>query len=218
MKDIQALVLAAGSASRMGKPKQLLRVGGRSILEHTIVSILPVEFKHIIAVIGNKKDKIMEEIKIKDPRFNWVINEAFQEGQSTSLKIGIRSFNEPTIHVMIFLGDLPFIKQDTIEKIFQAGREKLRDTNSPFTIRPVYQGTVGHPVFFGNMSSAIFEPLSGDLGAKPIMKEIPEHLTIALADQGILFDIDTINDFHEAKAAYHRNRSIRTADILKCME
>lgn len=208
MKDIHAVILAAGSASRMGKPKQLLKIGERSILEHTIESVLSLEFKRIAAVIGNEKDRIEEEIKIKDTRFNWVVNEAFREGQSTSLKAGIQSFNESIIHVMIFLGDLPFIKQDTIEIIFQTGREKLLCTNSPFTVRPVCQGTAGHPVFFGNMSQAAFDQLTGDEGAKPLMKEIPEHLKIIVEDQGILFDIDTINDYNKAKAVYHSNSPI----------
>lgn len=204
MMDIQAIILAAGYARRMGEPKQLLRIGEKTILEFALEPILSMDFRHVIAVIGNEKDRIKKQIKINDPRFSWVINELFHEGQSTSIKAGIKSLNESPVHVMIFLGDLPFIKKETISVIYQTGLKKLQETGTTFTVRPVYQGVPGHPVFLGNMSETDFDRLKGDQGAKPLMKEITEHIEIEVEDRGILFDIDTPNDYNEAKAMYRR--------------
>lgn len=54
------------------------------------------------------------------------MNEFYREGENRTIKTRIRSFNESTIHVMIFLGDLPFIKQETVDKAFRLARKKSK--------------------------------------------------------------------------------------------
>lgn len=54
------------------------------------------------------------------------MNEFYREGKNTSIKTRIRSFNKSTIHVMIFLGDVPFIRQEAIDKAFRLARKNAR--------------------------------------------------------------------------------------------
>ncbi|RDW15389.1 nucleotidyltransferase family protein [Oceanobacillus chungangensis] len=199
MMNINALILAAGSSSRMGTQKQLLKLGEQTILEHVIELTISIEFTKIIAVIGNEKDRIRNQIFIDDPRFIWAVNEEYIEGQSASIKAGVRTIDEEYVNVMIFLGDLPFIKKETAGHIYRAGLKELNEDKNPFIIQPVYKGMPGHPVFFGNMPNKCFDLLEGDKGAKVLIKSISSHIKIDVDDEGILFDIDTPEDYFEAE-------------------
>ncbi|QGS69378.1 NTP transferase domain-containing protein [Oceanobacillus sp. 143] len=147
MMNIYSIILAAGSSSRMGTHKQLLKLGEQTILEHVINLTITIEFSKIIAVIGNEKDRVRNQIFIDEPRFIWSVNEEYNKGQSTSIKTGIRTIGEEYVNVMIFLGDLPFIKKETAGRIYRAGLSELAGNTNPFIIQPVYKGMPGHPVF-----------------------------------------------------------------------
>lgn len=196
---IGCIILAAGTGSRMGDVKQLLPLEGKTILEHVIQKTLKEDFSEIITVIGFEAAQIKSEIKINDPRLQWVENKQYVAGQSTSLKKGIQSMQQETTSFMVFLGDLPFIDAKTIQLILEAGKEKKRVTREPFVIRPTYNDVAGHPVFFGNMDCALFSTLDGDQGAKKMIKQINMQIYIDVSDKGIVQDIDTPIDYRNAK-------------------
>lgn len=197
--SICAIILAAGSSTRMGKPKQLLLLNGRPLLEHVILGVAACEFSEIIAVVGHEAEQIQKAIPIKDPRFSWVVNPAYSSGQSSSLKSGMAHAGKHHDGIMVFLGDLPFILESTIQSIFLSGTKMLFESGESFIIQPNYCGVMGHPVFFGNIARELFMPLHGDKGAKAIMENIPCRKQFLVEDEGILFDIDTSEAYEKAK-------------------
>lgn len=197
--SVGAIVLAAGTSSRMGRMKQLLPLKGRPLLRHVIDKVLKEEFSEVVTVIGFQAEKIKEEIQIIDERFRWIVNENYLSGQSSSLKSGVVSLNEKTAGMMVFLGDLPFCSQETIHEIYQTGYELLKTHPTSFVVQPVLYGKAGHPVFFGHVNKNFFNKLEGDRGAKIIMKQIPYHKRISVTDEGILFDIDTPVEYLNAE-------------------
>ena len=197
--QISCIILAAGTARRMGKPKQLLPLGNTSILERVIHQTLKESFSEIITVIGHKASVIKQEIIIHDPRFRWVKNEHYLTGQSSSLKVGINHIASDNSSFMVFLGDLPFISNETIQEVLETGVHMEKKTNDPFMIRPTYQGVAGHPVFFGNMDENFFNKLDGDQGAKVMIKEIDCQVYLDVTDEGIIKDIDTPDDYEFAR-------------------
>lgn len=198
-RAISAIILAAGSSSRMGKPKQLLPLGERTILEHVINYTINENFLEIITVIGHEASKLCNEITVDDQRFRWVVNEAYHRGQSTSLKLGIDMLQENIRHFMVFLGDLPFISPRTIKLIYRTGEKLALTKKEPFIIQAEYESVQGHPVFFGNIDRTFFAQLKGDQGAKGIMNQIQFHKNLIVKDKGIVFDIDTPRDYLLAK-------------------
>jgi molybdenum cofactor cytidylyltransferase len=127
--SICAVILAAGTSSRMGQPKQLLELKGRLLLEHVIQTASAANFSEIITVIGCEADKIQKSILIEDSRFRWVFNEDYLSGQGSSLKAGILNAEDHHSGIMVFLGDLPFIKESTIQSIYQSGKDRLKKYN-----------------------------------------------------------------------------------------
>ncbi|MDY0393794.1 nucleotidyltransferase family protein [Virgibacillus halophilus] len=169
--SIHAIILAAGTSRRMGKPKQLLPFGDNSLLETVIRLVNKWDFSEVLTVIGREAEIIQKEIIVNDPSFRWIINSSFTNGQSDSLKKAMEQIERTPLNAMIFLGDLPLLKEETIQKVLNAGKEKLVQTSKPFVVRPKMKGKVGHPVFFGNAESEWFQQLHGDQGAKPIIKK-----------------------------------------------
>lgn len=203
-ENIAAIILAAGTASRLGTPKQLVTIQGKKLLEHVIDLSLAFPFAEIIAVLGYQAAQIQQEIRVTDSRFHWLYNEQYETGQSSSLKRAIFALRPEMMHVMIFLGDVPFIKRETLHQLFETGRRIAKKTDAPFVVRPTYAGKEGHPVFFGNLERASFTKLTGDVGAKKLIKVIGNITLLPVNDDGILFDIDTPEDL-QAAATFRLN-------------
>ncbi|WP_019120653.1 nucleotidyltransferase family protein [Brevibacillus massiliensis] len=203
--QVSAVILAAGMSTRMGEPKQLLKLGGSCLLERVIRQVLAAKVAEVIAVIGYRAEEIQREIRIADSRFRWVVNPAFASGQSSSLVRGMQAAAHPA--VMVFLADLPLIADETIQSVMQRGAGLLSEWQEPFVVQPAFQGDAGHPVFFGNVDAEAFHKLEGDQGAKPILGTMRQRIRIPVDDPGILFDIDTREAYRQALWMLERKSS-----------
>ncbi|MFK2825713.1 nucleotidyltransferase family protein [Bacillus sp. B190/17] len=201
--DVYAMILAAGTSSRMGQPKQLLPLGEYFILEHVIHRVLEGPFTKVAAVIGHEAAAIQESIHIEDRRFQWIINKNYHLGKSSSLICGLESFISTGSNVMVFLGDLPFISDETVHTLYESGMELFSECGEPFIVRPVYKEVPGHPVFFGQVNKGLFDDLGGDQGAKAIIERFTCRKHLIVEDEGVLLDVDTPEAYKEAKK---RNR------------
>lgn len=197
---VAAIILGAGMSKRMGTAKQLLQLGERSLLEVTITNVLHSGFPRVFGVIGHEAERIQAELEISDERFQWVLNEEYKKGQSTSLFSGLQqALNEEYSSVMIFLGDMPFIKQETIEFVLCSGRAIGSQTEKPFMLQPEYNQIPGHPVYLGNVHEGMFPFLAGDEGAKGLKKSLHFYKRLRVTDPGCVFDIDTPEVYEKAK-------------------
>lgn len=194
-----AIILAAGTSTRMGQTKQLLSIDGQTILGKIITDILSHPFDKVYTVIGHEAAQIQEEIMIDDSRFEWLYNSEYQKGQSTSLKIALRKALLEFSHVFIFLGDLPLIKKETIVMLLETSLKSVNHYSTTFLVRPMYKGIVGHPVFLGNMTPILTEKIQGDQGIKSIRDEIADKIILPVEDVGVIFDIDTPNSYKRLK-------------------
>ncbi len=175
---IGAVVLAAGEGKRFGKNKLLEKINGKSIIEHVLSN---VDIERVI-IVGKYAKELLpylkDEIVIYNPK--WM------EGISTSIKLGLRFFQNYD-GVLIVLGDMPFVKREDIHKIIASFNP---DCNA---VIPTYERAWGNPVI---LSRKIFDKImeiKGDEGAKKILKNI-ENLCFVECSKGVLIDIDTIDD------------------------
>jgi molybdenum cofactor cytidylyltransferase len=188
-----ALILAAGTSSRMGTPKQLLDWGGTPLLEQVIRKTLALPFSEVVAVVGHRAKEIRRLIRIEDDRFRWVVNRDYAAGQSTSLLAGLASGEGRHHSAMVFLGDQPLIAEETIRRILESGLEQLRALRKPepLVVRPSFRNIPGHPVFLGNIGLRNLTRLKGDLGAKEMLRTIRNRTIQSVEDSGVVLDIDT---------------------------
>ncbi|MFA9560256.1 nucleotidyltransferase family protein [Evansella sp. AB-rgal1] len=201
---ISAIILAAGRSSRMGSPKQLLQFNGKNMLEMVIESVAVHAFAQVVVVVGHQHQQIMNSVKLQNVKIDWVLNEKYMEGQSTSFAKGIQQMKNTISSAMFFLGDQPFIQKETIDNIIMEGEEKQKQVSSPFVIRPFYIEEPGHPVLFHNIRNLDLTQLSGDEGGKGLMQQIKNKVKLQIDDPFTTMDIDTPKDYEKALELINR--------------
>jgi molybdenum cofactor cytidylyltransferase len=192
MKSVAALILAAGKSERMGSPKPLLRIHGRTFLEKIAEEAQSSQLHPIRTVLGHRSSEILEVL----PQFqeSAVINPKYELGQLSSLQCGLRSLAETSLDgVMVFLIDHPFVHRDLANQLLRAFSAKT----APVVV-PSFQNRRGHPMIF---ASSVFEELLRaplDQGAVAVVKRHhAQILHLEVNDPGVLIDIDTPEDYNE---------------------
>src|SRR5262249_15784388 len=109
---ICAIVLAAGKSERMGRPKALLPLRGKTFLQNILVAISPSPVEDTCVGVGHHRDEIERHIT---PPARIVFNPDYERGMITSLQAGIRSLPSATAGALLFLVDHPLVDSDTIE-------------------------------------------------------------------------------------------------------
>lgn len=184
MKHLQALILAAGSSRRFPSNKLLRPLpDGRCLLDvsHQLAHMLT---PHVLLVI-NDKDQLQQHCLAQ--QYNYVINPQADSGMASSIACGVTA-SADTDGWAIFLADMPCITRATLQL--------LRDdwTTHDITI-PTFQHHHGHPVIFSHHWYERLCALSGDQGARRLLREHPQVFHLGTNDPGICFDIDTEADW-----------------------
>jgi molybdenum cofactor cytidylyltransferase len=194
--NLTAVILASGMSSRMKTTKQLLPIDGVPLLEYCVHKILKSPFAEILSIVGHDYEKIKSTIQIKDHRYKWHYNSNYHEGQSSALKSAVSALHN-TDGMMVFLADQPLIETQTIEIIYNRAIELLSSDKKNIVIQPSRLGMKGHPVFFSSDLFPAFTQLDGDEGGKKIIRNASYHEVIEVMDAGIIFDVDTPDDYRK---------------------
>ncbi len=192
--EVSAIVLAAGMSRRMGAPKQLLRAGGISLLEHTLTHVRKSTVGDIILVLGFAAEQIREQISTEGLKV--VINEAYQEGMASSLRAGIAALAPQTQAALIVLADLPLVRPRTLDRLIEHHRKF-----HPQIVIPTYKGFRGNPVLLDRSVFTEVTDLRGDIGCRAIFGKHTENIArLEVDDPGIILDVDTRQDFEKYAA------------------
>lgn len=196
---VTAIVLAAGSSSRMGRTKQLLVYHGRPLLRHVIDTLCLSRVDKIVVVLGHRQDEVAAVLAGLPLQI--VINPDYALGQSSSVKAGLKALQGPGVDccspdagkerqgVLFVLGDQPLLKPETVNLLI----ENFMAHGG--IVAPFYHGARGNPVLFDLSYWPEFDALQGDAGAREIITRHPEALRkIEVNDPGILLDVDTPED------------------------
>jgi len=189
---VSGVVLAAGASTRMGRPKQLLLIAGRPLLQHVVDVALASSLDEVIVVLGHRADEV-ESVLTLGGRARAVLNPEFAEGQITSLRCGLAAANPDARAAAILLGDQPLLRSEAVDDMVAAFLAA-----GARAARPVYPdagGRPGHPVLLAREISREMEPLRGDQGARTLCEEQrPGVLEMPVAGEPPP-DIDTPEDF-----------------------
>ena len=154
------LVLAAGSGRRFGSPKQLSRLAGRPLLEHALEAMGRASVDRFAVVLGASADDVLAAVDLKggEP----VLCDDWREGQSASLRAGVRSLRDADA-VVVILGDQPLISAAAIDRVTSA---RSREADGA---RATYEGRPGHPVLLERRLLERVSGLRGDIGARELL-------------------------------------------------
>jgi molybdenum cofactor cytidylyltransferase len=175
--------LAAGESRRWGVDNKLLApVDGKPMVRRTAEAILGSALRPVLVVTGHEAAGIEAALAGLNLSFHHAPD--FAEGMSASLKAGVAAVPEECSGVLICLGDMPFVRADTLDRLAYAHVGQA-------ALFPTYQGKRGNPVLLARSLFADIMRLSGDEGARTILKGIPDHVgELAADDPGVLRDVD----------------------------
>ncbi|GHB73681.1 nucleotidyltransferase family protein [Persicitalea jodogahamensis] len=188
---IGIIILAAGASQRMGLPKQTLEIQkGKSLLLKTVETALATPLRPVIVVVGANKAEVVPEL---DGQPVTIIDNAFwQEGMATSVKIGLAGLfmTEPKLDgVLMLVCDQPYLTTPLLEQMVatfeQSGKKAVACR---------YKKQWGVPVLVGRDLLAELTQITGDQGAKPLLKKHLADVAFVDFEQGIV-DLDTPEDY-----------------------
>jgi molybdenum cofactor cytidylyltransferase len=185
-RNLCCVLLAAGSATRFGSQKLLARLpDGRAVIEAAVANLISARVGDIVAVI--RPDAALESL-LRSHGCSIVVNDRASEGMGTSIAAAVAASPDAE-GWLVSLGDMPSIRVDSISVIANA-----MQAGAGIAI-PVMAGRRGHPVGFSVKYREKLLALSGDTGARDIIRaEAPSVTEVAVDDSGIFADIDVPAD------------------------
>ena len=187
------IILAGGSSTRFGRPKQLLKLKGKYLLEYVLNAALESKLNHVVLVLGHEYQKILQTLVncTTHERLQLVINHHYLEGQSRSLKAGLLKIRDTFPAVMFLLGDQPMLDSNTIDHML----DKFRKSGKDICV-PVCNGKRRNPAIFNRVLYDQLMGIEGDIGARDIIRANPDHVLYVEMNNPLYFvDIDSQQDF-----------------------
>jgi molybdenum cofactor cytidylyltransferase len=170
----------------MGNDKLLLPYDGKSLLQHAIdlLAGLPVSEKILVTTTEKLSHiRIPEEIKL-------IINENPDDGQSESVKLGIKT---ATGDIFLFMNaDQPRLTAEDIEPLLAAVQK-----NKGKIIHPSINGKPTTPTMFPINFRTELLALSGDTGGRTVRnKNLASCVAIEVKNPENFTDIDDVENYH----------------------
>jgi molybdenum cofactor cytidylyltransferase len=186
---IAGIILAAGASSRMGHNKLVAPVNAKVMVRHAVDAALAANLHPVIVVTGH--DATAVRAALADADVDFVQNDAFADGLSTSLRAGIGAVPMDCDGAMVLLGDMPTVDPDLIDR--------LRAAFQPAQGRAICVATAlgerGHPVLWARQFFAEIAGLKGDAGARSLMSIHADQVSeVEGGNDSPLVDIDTPQD------------------------
>jgi molybdenum cofactor cytidylyltransferase len=195
---ISAVVLAAGSSTRMGRPKLLLPLAGKPIVQHVVDTALGAPVDEVVVVLGPEPDAVRAAVR-PDERLRFTVNDRSVEGQSTSLRAGLDAADAGAGAAVILLGDQPGVSREALEAVLAAARGALPAAAA--AVQASYDGTPAHPtLFLRSVWAEVVE--EGDHGARNWIRTHPDRRVLVEVGGRPPEDVDTPEDYERVRRLF----------------
>jgi molybdenum cofactor cytidylyltransferase len=195
-RPVTAIVLAAGTSSRMGeRNKLLLSWSGKRMVEVVVDALVVGGCEEVVVVVGHQREAVAAALAGK--RVRMVDNPHYAEGLSTSIRAGIDAAGAGGAGYLFALGDMPGLKAATVAAL----RRAFAALGEQAIVVPTRCGRRGNPVVFSPAYGAELGGLSGDVGARSLLAKYSSCVVeLEVDDDGILIDVDTPDAYRRQHA------------------
>jgi molybdenum cofactor cytidylyltransferase len=183
---VAALVLAAGSGSRMGGAnKLLLPVGGVPMVRRAVNAALASRCASVTLVTGFAADDVRACLAGLDVTF--AHNPEHSTGMASSLRCGLASLASEVDAVVVLLADMPRVDGGHVDRLIAAF-----DPERPKIVVPMKAGRRGNPILWPRAFIAEMRTIEGDVGARDLLRRHADQIeAVAFDDDAIFADVDT---------------------------
>lgn len=184
------VVLAAGSSRRMGRPKQLLEVGGRPMLEVIVTHACASRLDEVLVVLGAGADQIRDRVNFGRTRI--VVNPDHASGMASSLLTGIAALDDEVERAVVILGDQPDISSRLLDALLDL---QVRSALPAAALS--FDGLLHPPVVLARALWPDLQTLEGDVGCRALIRARPELVATLPGAGGHKHpaDVDTPEDY-----------------------
>ncbi len=192
------VILAAGMSRRLGRPKQLLPLQNKCLLQWVVEAALGSKLERVVLVLGHRAQAIAAAMEdhLRHPRLDIVNNEHYMEGMGQSLRAGLLEVKDRFPSAMFLLGDQPLMDSGTIDLLL----ERFWDSGKEICV-PVHEGMRRNPTIFGQRYYEQLLAIEGDQGARHLIEANPENvLYVEIRNSSLFVDVDTEENLKELAA------------------
>ncbi len=195
---MSAILLAAGTAERLGRFKPLVELGRSSPVQRVIDTFRSAGIADIIVVAGHRATELSEAVRPLGVRI--AVNDDYRSGMFSSVRAGLKALPPDVSAFFLLPVDIPLVRPATIHRL--SDHFKAQDAQICY---PTFRGERGHPPI---ISSELVEPIlkwSGDGGLRAFLRRCEDRaVDVPVADAGILQDMDTPDDYECMKTRIGR--------------
>jgi molybdenum cofactor cytidylyltransferase len=220
-RNTAAIILAAGSSSRMGsgRHKLLLPLDERPVLAHVIEVALASQARPIVVILGHEAGKVRAALAayLAQPGIIVSNNPDYLQGMSTSMRVGIARLLEgkytevghaEELHfdvdsALIMLGDQPLITAQVIDSLISAWK-----TSGKRIVAALYDGKRGSPTLFALSLFGELMEVSGDEGGRTVLERHRGEVEfVELGDVAASYDVDTWDAYLQVVEAWQKKKT-----------
>lgn len=183
---VAAVLLAAGKSRRMGSCKQLLPLGGTTVIGHCLDTLVAAGISEIVVVVSPEGGLVAEAAREFPVRV--VVNSAAEGDMASSVRIGRDAVSAQASGVIVALCDYPLVVSATFEHLV---RQHAASPDS--IVIPTHAGRRGHPLLFPRF---VLDELTSGLILRNLTGQYRDRIChVNVDDAGILTDMDTPEDY-----------------------
>jgi CTP:molybdopterin cytidylyltransferase MocA len=193
MKTIAAIIVAAGSSSRLGQPKQLVMIEGEPMLQRAIRFVRAAGASPVFVVLGANRQVIESRVDFADATI--IVNDDWAEGMASSIRAGVSTAEKEATDasgLLLMVCDQPRVTTEYLRSLICTFAVQQGQT----AIASVYAGARGIPAIFPREAIADLYALRGDTGARRLLAQ-PPWPVIEMPLEGGEMDIDRPEDLDQ---------------------
>ncbi|SCY20986.1 DVU_1551 family NTP transferase [Desulfoluna spongiiphila] len=211
MKKITAIILAGGKSSRMNGPfKPLLPVGDTPALERCVGMFRQAGVNEILCVTGHNHRVLSERLAALGVKEH--LNPDHEEGMFSSIQAGVSQLDPSCAAFFVLPVDIPLVRRSTVERLCEAWHKGKKTI-----LYPVFRDKRGHPPLIPAAHAGEILAFQGDGGLRAVLaSHEAKALDIPVADECMLMDMDTMDDYRLINETYKRYE-IPSADECRAL-
>jgi molybdenum cofactor cytidylyltransferase len=181
VRRVGAVILAAGSSTRLGEPKQLATLGTETLLERAVRVARQAGCSMVVVVLGASAELIQKGCNLESARV--ILNENWAEGMGSSVRLGVQTMRDVD-GCLLTTCDMPAVTISHLHALTASGE----------TTASSYVGRKGVPAYFPAATFQDLMELQGDAGARGMLQSAR---CVELPDGEL--DVDTKEDLERAR-------------------
>lgn len=189
---VAAVVLAAGSSTRMGRNKLLLDLGGESVVRRAVRAAIGGGVGRVVVVLGHEAKRV--EADLSGLPCVPVVNPDHAQGVGTSLHLGVRQAATEAGAIVVVLADMPFVTAAMIETVVQ----RYRATGAPLVVSQ-YGEVEAPPILYDRALFAELLSIPGERCAKQVVRRHKQEAEVVAWPEEALRDIDVALDYERIR-------------------